>query len=183
MRNLLIAAAAAALMLGGCNTVEAGGSADASASATGGMSSDMTPNGASSYVQLAASTDMYEIQSSQLATGSAQNPAIRSFAEMMIRDHTNTSQQLMAAATAAGMAPPPPAMMPIHAEMVAKLQGRTGADFDREYARQQLLAHQQAVALHGNFAARGDAPALRAVAAAAVPVVTHHLNMVRQWPR
>jgi hypothetical protein len=49
------------LMLGGCNTMEAGGSADASASATGGMSSDMTPNGASAYVQLAASTDMYEI--------------------------------------------------------------------------------------------------------------------------
>jgi putative membrane protein len=74
-------------------------------------------------------------------------------------------------------------MLPLHVQMVARLQGRTGADFDREYARQQLVAHQQALALHTNFAARGDTPALRAVAGAAVPVVTQHLNMVRQWPR
>jgi putative membrane protein len=184
MRSLLIAAAASALMLGGCNTMMgAEGSAGASAAGTGAMPASMTPTTASAYMQVAASNDMYEIQSSQLAAGRAQNPALRSFGEMMIRDHTNTTQQLTAAATAAGMGPPPMAMLPMHAEMVARLQARSGADFDREYARQQLIAHQQAVALHSNFAARGDVPALRAVAAAAVPVVTQHLNMVRQWPR
>jgi putative membrane protein len=151
--------------------------------AAAAMPSDMTPNNATAYMQLAASSDMYEIQSSQLATGQAQNPAMRSFAEMMIRDHTSTSQQLMAAATAAGMSPPPPQMLPMHAAMVARLQARTGADFDREYARQQLLAHQQSVALHSNYASRGDTPALRAVAGAAVPIVTQHLAQVRQWPK
>jgi putative membrane protein len=183
MRNLFIAAAASALMLGGCNTMGAEGSAGASAAASGAMPADMTPNSAAAYMQIAASSDMYEIQSSQLAAGRAQNPALRSFGEMMIRDHTNTTQQLTAAATAAGMGPPPMAMLPLHAEMVARLQARSGADFDREYAKQQLLAHQQALALHSNFAARGDVPALRAVAAGAVPVVTQHLNMVKQWPR
>ena len=126
---------------------------------------------------------MYEIQSSQLALSRAQNANIRSFAEMMVRDHTNTSQQLMAAATAAGMPAMTPRMMPMHADMLARLQARNGADFDREYSRQQLMAHQSAVALHTNYAARGDTPSLRAVAAAAVPIVTQHLNMVRQWPR
>ncbi len=187
MRNLLIAAAASALMLGGCNTMGDGASADASASASasgmGSMPSDMTPNQASAYMQIAASSDMYEIQSSQLAAAQAQNPALRSFGQMMIRDHTNTTQQLTAAASAAGMGPPPMAMLPMHASMVARLQGRSGAAFDREYSRQQLMAHQQALALHTNYAARGDTPALRAVAAGAVPIITQHLNMVRQWPR
>ena len=183
MRNLMIAAAASALMLGGCATMDAGGSAGASASGSAAMPADMTPNSGSAYAQIAASSDMYEIQSSQLALSQAQNPALRSFAQMMVTDHTNTTQQLAAAATASGIGPPPAAMLPLHVQMVARLQGRTGADFDREYARQQLVAHQQALALHTNFAARGDTPALRAVAGAAVPVVTQHLNMVRQWPR
>lgn len=183
MRNLMIAAAASALMLGGCNTMGADGSSGASASGMAGMPMDMTPNMGGAYVQMAASSDMYEIQSSQLALSQAQNPALRSFAQMMVTDHSNTTQQLMAAATASGMGPPPASMMPMHAQMVARLQGRSGMDFDREYARQQLMAHQQALALHSNYAARGDTPALRAVAGAAVPVITQHLNMVKQWPR
>ncbi len=183
MRNLMMAAAASALMLSGCSTMGADASADASASGSMAMPADMTPNNASAYVRIAASSDMYEIQSSQLALSKAQNASIRGFAEMMVRDHTNTTQQLAAAATAAGVGAPPQSMLPLHADMVARLQARSGADFDREYARQQLMAHQQAVALHTNFAARGDAPALRTVAAAAVPIVTQHLNMVRQWPR
>ena len=184
MRSLMIAAAASALMLGGCNTMGADGSAGASASASGmgAMPADMTPSRAAAYVEIAASSDMYEIQSSQLALSQAQNAAIRSFAQMMVTDHTNTTQQLSAAASASGVSVPG-AMLPMHAQLVARLQARSGADFDREYARQQLLAHQQALALHTNFAARGDAPALRAVAGTAVPVVTQHLNVVRQWPR
>ena len=180
MRHLTIAAAASALLLGGCTSMAADGSAGATAA---GMPADMTPNSAGAYVQIAASSDLYEIQSSQLALSRAQNGAIRSFAEMMVRDHTNTTQQLTAASAAAGVGPPPTTMLPMHADMVARLQARSGADFDREYARQQLLAHQQALALHTNYAARGDAPALRTVAGAAVPVVSGHLNMVRQWPR
>ncbi len=183
MRNLLIAAAASAMLLGGCTSMDADGSGSASAAGETAMPADMTPTQATAYMQMAASSDMYEIQSSQLATSKAQNAAMRSFADMMIRDHTGTSQQLMAAATAAGMSPPPPAMLPMHAQMVSRLQERSGADFDREYARQQLMAHEQAVALHSNFASNGDAPALRTVASAAVPIVTRHLEMVRQWPR
>ena len=180
MRYLIVAAATSALMLAGCAGMDSEGARGASAAA---MPADMTPNDAGAYVQIAASSDMYEIQSSQLALSRAQNGAIRSFAEMMVRDHTNTTQQLTAAATAAGVGPPPASMLPMHAQMVARLEGRTGADFDREYARQQLLAHEQALALHTNYAARGVQPALRSVAGAAVPVVSGHLNMVRQWPR
>jgi putative membrane protein len=177
MRKLLFAAAAAGAMLAGCAPMDEQGAMSES------MAMDMTPEAAMAYVQMAASSDMYEIQSSQIAMSRAQNGAIRSFAQMMVRDHTNTSEQLRAAATAAGMSPPPPAMMPMHRDMVARLEARTGADFDREYSRQQLMAHQQALALHSNYAARGDTPALRAVAGAAVPVVTQHLNMVKGWPR
>lgn len=184
MRTTLFAAAASGMLLAGCSTMM-GADASADARGTRGMSmaGDMTPENRTAYVEMAASSDMYEIQSSQLALSRAQNPAMRNFAQMMITDHTNTSQQLMAAASAAGLPPMTPRLLPMHADMLARLQGLSGAAFDREYARQQLMAHQQAVSLHSNYAARGDTPALRVVASAAVPIVTRHLNLVRAWPR
>ncbi len=180
MRSLIIAAAASGIMLAGCTAnMDAGATAGAGA----GMAADMTPENRTAYVEMAASSDMYEIQSSQMAASRAQNETMRNFAQMMIRDHTNTSQQLMAAATAAQLPPMTPRLLPMHADMLARLQARTGADFDREYGRQQLMAHEQALALHSNYAARGDTPALRVVAGSAVPVVRQHLEMVRAWPR
>jgi putative membrane protein len=183
MRKFVFAAAASAMLLAGCSTMMG---ADASAdgrSAMGHMSGSMTPTNRTAYVEMAASSDMYEIQSSQMAQSRATNPAIQSFAQMMITDHTNTSQQLMAAAQAAGLPPMTPRLLPMHADMLSRLQGMSGAGFEREYGRQQLMAHQQALALHSNYAARGDTPALRAVAATATPIVRRHLEMVRQWPR
>ena len=184
MRKMIFAAAASGMLLAGCSTMMGDdGSAGTRGSMAAGMSGDMTPENRTAYVEMAASSDMYEIQSSQMASSRAQNPAMRSFAQMMITDHTNTSQQLMAAASAAGLPPMTPRLLPMHADMLARLQARSGADFDREYGRQQLMAHQQALALHSNYSARGDTPALRVVAGAAVPIVTRHLEMVRQWPR
>jgi putative membrane protein len=181
MRSIIFAAAASATLLAGCNTMGMGAGASADASAR--MSGDMTPENRTAYVEMAASSDMYEIQSSQIAMSRAQNPAMRNFAQMMISDHTNTSQQLMAAAQAAGLPPMTPRLLPMHAEMLSRLQSLSGASFDREYSRQQLMAHQQALALHSNYASRGDTPALRVVAGSATPVVRRHLEMVRAWPR
>jgi putative membrane protein len=145
-----------------------------------GMPADMTPEDRMGYVTLAAASDMFEIQSSQMALTKAQNPAIRDFAQMMVTHHTQTSQQLMAAAQAAGMSPPPPMLPAPVQRMLSELQQASGAKFDRVYMRQQVLAHQMALALHRNYAASGDTPALRQVAAAATPIVEQHLVRARQ---
>ncbi|HEX9965354.1 MAG TPA: DUF4142 domain-containing protein [Allosphingosinicella sp.] len=170
LRPLLIASAVS-LALAACATE--GGMA-------GGMAAagDMTPNQRDAYVRMAAASDLFEIQSSQLATARAQSPAVREFAQMLIEHHTATTQQLTAAATAAG-APPSPALMPMQAEMIEQLQGANGAEFDRVYMRQQVPAHEMALALHSNYATNGDTPSLRTVAAAAVPIVRQHLERAR----
>ena len=157
MHRSILLAAAASMALAACamNDDMAG---QTGMSSDMPMPADMTPEQASADVAMAASSDMSEIQSSQIAQSRAQNPAIRSFAQMMVRDHTNTTEQLRAAAQASGVSLPMQ-MMPMHAQMVAQLQSASGADLDRMYARQQLMAHQQALALHSNYAARGDTPA------------------------
>jgi putative membrane protein len=172
MFRSLVIASAASLALAACATE--GGMAGGTAAAAG----DMTPNQRSAYVQMAAASDLFEIQSSQLAVSRAQNPEVRAFAQTLIEHHTMTTQQLTAAATAAGT-PPSPALMPMQAEMIAQLQGANGADFDRMYMRQQVPAHEMALALHQNYASKGDTTSLRTVAAAAVPIVRQHLDRAR----
>ena len=134
------------------------------------------PTNAMDYGRMAAVSDTFEIQSSQTALQVSRNPEVRAFAQMMIDHHTMTSNELMAAARAAGMAPPPPMLDSRKQAMMAQLQSTPAARFDSTYMSMQMTAHQEALALHSAYAARGDVQPLRAVAARAVPIVRQHLD-------
>jgi putative membrane protein len=157
--------------------VAALGGMSLSACATMNPAMDMTPEAASAFVAMAASSDMFEIESSRLALQRSRDAMNRMHAEMMIRDHTNTTAQLKAAATNAGLGVPMQ-MLPMHAAMLNDLTRST--DFDATYRSQQVLSHRQALALHENYARRGDNNQLRGVAAAAVPVVRGHLDHIQR---
>lgn len=129
------------------------------------------------YMAQAASADQAEIQSGQLALQASQNAAVRNFANMIIADHTRSSQMIAAAATAAHLAPPAPTILPAQQAMLDQLRAAgTGYSFDQAFQQAQIQAHQQALALHQNYAASGDVPALKATAAQIVPVVQMHLQ-------
>lgn len=134
-----------------------------------------SPLAAPNYMMMAASSDQFEIQSSQMALQMSQNPAVQSFARLLIAHHQATSQNLMTAAQSAGLTPPPPALQPMHQQMLQQLQA-AGPNFDAAFRDIQIQAHQQALELHQGYANGGDVPALRNVAAAAVPVIQQHLT-------
>lgn len=138
---------------------------------------DMTPEAAPAYVAMAASGDMFEIESSRMALQRSQDPMVRMHAEMMIRDHANMSAQLRVAAASAGLGVPS-GMMPMHVRLLNELSA--SSNFNATYRRQQVLSHEQSLRLHDNYARRGDVPQLRGVAAMAVPVVRAHLDHVRR---
>jgi len=144
---------------------------------------DMTPEMAMPYVMMAGASDLFEIQSSQIALQKSQRADVRSFAQMLIEHHQMTTQQVMAAAQAAGMSPPPPMLMPMQRQMIEQLQAAGPGEFDMVYLRQQVPAHEMALALHSNYARNGDTPSLRTAAAGAVPLVTQHLNQARAMMR
>jgi putative membrane protein len=128
------------------------------------------------YTRMAASSDQFEIQSGQLALQMSQNPAVREFGQMLINHHQQTTAQLAAAAQSSGLPVPPPAMTGAHAQMLANLRGAPMGTFDMAFRDAQIQAHQEALALHQNYAASGDIPALRTVAGGAVPIIQQHLN-------
>jgi putative membrane protein len=128
------------------------------------------------YVMAAGMSDLYEINSSQVALEKTQNPAIRRFATMLIKHHQKTTAATMKAAQKAGLTPTPPMLDAGATASITELQTAAPADFDRLYLGQQVPAHQAALALHQSFAAGGDQAALRTSAKAAVPIVQQHLN-------
>ena len=132
------------------------------------------------YMATAGSSDQFEIQSSQLALQASSNPALRNLANMLIADHTRSTQMVVAAAQSVGITPPPPALLPQHQALLDQLRAAgSGPAFDMAFRDIQIQAHQQALTLHQNYAASGDVPALRTVAGQIVPVVQTHLNALQ----
>jgi putative membrane protein len=132
------------------------------------------------YMAQAGSSDQFEIQSGQLALQASQNAAVRNFANLIISDHTRSTQMVAAAAQSAGLTPPPPALLPAQQTMLDQLRASgTGPSFDMAFKNAQISAHQAALTLHQNYAASGDVPALKAVAGQIVAVVQMHLQQTQ----
>lgn len=131
---------------------------------------------AAAYVMAAAKSDLYEITSSQIAAKRSPTPAVRQFADMLIRHHQQTTAATKAAAAKSGLSPKPPALDPRAMASIKELRSAPAEDFDRLYLGQQVPAHQAALELHRSYGEQGDKPALRASAKVAVPIVQRHLD-------
>ena len=178
MRTLFVAASTA-MLLGGCSTMMGEDMAMHGRTTAGSMA---MPTTASAYTEMAHSSDMFEIESSQLALQMPRNPAIRSFAQMMINDHTRMMNEMMAMAGPMGMNMASMPMMPKHSAMLQRLRSASAGNFDMMYKREQIMAHQEALMMHRTYAARGDNPALKAMAARAAPMIEMHLSRARALP-
>jgi len=143
-----------------------------------GAAATMSEISAAQYVEMAASSDMFEIESSKVAMEKGQRAGVKDFANHMVADHSATSKDLMAAAKADGIVVPK-MLMPKHAAMVEELKATDAASFDAAYIRAQTMAHEEAVALHTAYSTSGKDAALQAVALKAVPIVTKHLEDVK----
>jgi putative membrane protein len=98
----------------------------------------------------------------------------------MIQDHSKTSDALRNAAEASGMPAPPPSMSSDQSMMLYSLQSLRGDAFDRAYVKQQILAHQQALAVTQSYASSGPDKNLRGAAAEALPIIRRHLDMAEK---
>lgn len=130
------------------------------------------------FAQQAASGDLFEIQSSQLALTRAASPDVRAYAQQLIADHTAASQRLKALASGLQV-PLPTAPQGPHAVLLAQLGTLQGAAFHRAYMAAQLTAHEQAVNLFTAYSRAGHQPQLRAHAVQTLPHLRMHLERAR----
>ena len=178
MRRIALASAALApaTLLGGC--LGGGGGSRVVATPAAVTSVAVAPALASAaYVAMAASIDLYEIQSAQLALERSQDPANRAFAQRALAAHEGTSAQLSMAGRRLNLLPSPN-LEPEHQAMLDAL--RTTPDFDNTYRAQQSILHREGVALHSSYATRGDSPTLRPVAKNAEAVMRRNQEVLRR---
>lgn len=131
---------------------------------------------AADFAQLAANSDAFEIQASQLAATHASHQQVKDFAAMMVRDHTATTQELTTLAAANNLPTPMANIDPAHQQILDQLRGLNGEQFDDAYIDQQVQAHQQAVAAFQTFAQSGEAGAVRDWAQLTLPKLQSHLT-------
>ena len=139
-----------------------------------------SPLTAQGFVNAAAASDKFEIESSKLAATSASSAAVKKFAAQMISAHTASTAKLKS--TLAGMSPPITPVDTLSADLPAQLdslKGLNGTAFDSAYASAQVEAHQKALDALNSYAASGDNPTLKTFATGLIPTVTAHLNMAK----
>ncbi len=164
---------------GAANATEATGNALSNAADTVKDAVTPTPTG-QEFVDKAAKSDAFEIASAKLAEKNAASPEIRSFASMMIEDHTASTSKIKAAAAKASPAiDPDPTLTDDQNGKLSDLKALKGADFDKTYAEQQVDAHQSALSLMKLYSDKGEVASLKAVAREILPKVETHLEKIK----
>jgi putative membrane protein len=189
-RNLLIVSVAvAALCVTGCNrkpaetkgaATPAEQAATPSANPAATLATPSNEAAAPDFVNKAAASDMFEIESAKLAQKRSKNPQVKEFAAMMIKDHTKSSADLKAAIKASSPALTSPTTLPKDKQdAVDDLLKADPETFDRKYMDGQVDAHQAALNLLQRYAQDGDVAQIKAFAAATAPVVQKHYDRAK----
>ena len=133
------------------------------------------------FVTLATQSDMLEIQSSKLAQTKSDNAKTKQFADRMIKDHTETSNELKALVSGGkAQATAPSELDKTHKDKLDKLaKQRDGKDFTKEYNDMQVSAHKDAVSMFKRYGKDGDNADLKAFANKHLPHLQEHLNMAQ----
>ena len=185
MRALTFAFAGTALSLTACNSDRSSQSASQD-----NLESELNapattrPTAAQTFINAAAASDKFEIESSKLAENAGASAKVSAFAKQMIKGHTDSTAKLKA--VLGEMSPPTMPDDALNAEQQSALdtmEGLKGASFDAAYAKAQAAAHQKTLNTLKAYSASGDNPALVAFAKELIPVVTAHLNMANGLTR
>jgi putative membrane protein len=129
------------------------------------------------FIQEAATSDMFEIESSKLALDRA-DVATKTFAQQMIADHQKTTGEPKGLVTSGKVqATLPAAMTSSQQSMLDKLKGLKGDDVIKQYHSDQQSAHKDAVDLFKRYGDGGDNACLKASATPTHPALLHHLQM------
>ena len=123
------------------------------------------------FYQQALDGGRKEVAAATLASTSATDAGVKSFASMLVSDHSALNQQLMAASGQADAAAPAPDV-----SATADLQGKTGADFDRAFIDKMVTDHQGAIALFENAAQNASTDQAKSLAQDALPKLRAHLQ-------
>jgi putative membrane protein len=130
------------------------------------------------FAVVAGESGQAEVQLSELGLQKATDSELKKFSQRMIDEHTRMNQELMALAQRKNLSLPRQ-LSPACQFTLQSLAGESSEDFDKCYAKAQVVAHMQAVAVFTAEAERGQDADLKAFAAKGLPHIKEHLEMIQ----
>jgi putative membrane protein len=139
-----------------------------------------SPPSAQDFINKVAISDMFEIQSSQLALSKQADADTKPFAEKMVQDHQKTSSELKALVDGGKVKATLPTALDSEQKLLDDLKAKSGKDFDQSYDQIQVKAHRDAVALFEAYGKGGDNAELKGWASKTLPHLKEHLAMAEK---
>lgn len=129
------------------------------------------------FLKEAIEGNFAEVQMGQLAKKQASSDGVRSFGEMLEKDHSSANQKATAAATSLGMMPPtsPNKKQTADSDRMSKL---SGAQFDKAFVTHMVADHKKDIKEYEKAAKKKD-PA-GSYATETLPTLRKHIFERRQ---
>jgi putative membrane protein len=131
------------------------------------------PLGDEYFAMKAFSNGMCEVMLGRLALERATQPDIKTFAERMVKDHTELNNKIVEAARRKGI-PLPTTMDAIQSVALNRLAAMSGSDFDRAFLKAQMCTHKDALHLFEHQACKGEDSDLKELANQAISTLQDH---------
>jgi putative membrane protein len=172
----------------------------AGSSVTGGQSSPAAQTGAGTrntptkkadvargdrkFIEDAANSGMFEVQVAQLAASKATDPAVKSFAAMLVDHHTAANNELVKIANGRGIELPAAPKRALRRDIEKLGKKDNGEEFDREFVRKVGIdAHEKDIKLFEKASKSVKDPELKAFADKTLPVLREHLAAAAKLPQ
>ena len=131
------------------------------------------------FATKAAQGGIFEVKSSEIALTKTHNMRVMNVAKRMVKEHSAANAELKTAAQDAKVSIPTQTD-PMHAAIIAKLSGLSGAAFDKAYMGSQETAHTDTVKLFEKEIAMGKSANFTAFASKNLPEIEDHTKMIYQ---
>ena len=133
------------------------------------------------FLKKALSAGNAEVQLSQLAEKKASNDKVKGFAQQMIADHKEANKKLAEHAKNQKIAVVVGVTLDKdQREIFTQLSKLEGGEFDREYMKQMVKDHEEAVKLFEKEAKNGSDADLKKYAEETLPTLKKHLQHARK---
>lgn len=125
------------------------------------------------FLKQAIEGNLAEVQMGQLAEKNGKSDGVRSFGQMLQKDHSDANQKATAAANQMGMSPPSEPNSKQKA-MYDKMSKLSGDKFDREFAKHMVADHKKDIKDYEKQAKQNDAAG--SYAKETLPTLQKHLE-------
>ncbi len=130
------------------------------------------------FMMAAARIDMTEAHKGQMAENQAVRTDVKDYARTLVQDHTQSYEHLSELAAKNGVSIP--RGISARGPEIVQLVHLKGERFDRRFAREEVAADQQAIALFKREAAHGRDAGVKAYATSTISTLENDLRLAQQ---